>query len=298
MLADQLQKSGHHVTRMTAPHIPIKSLKSPSFAILSALKGIASRKSYDIVHGFNIPSAFAMRYAKGKKKVLSVHGVFSDQAKLIHPPPAGLIASNVESRVLPWADKLTTDSRASQAIYKKNLSFDFEYIPSPIDTETFKQIPDVKRSSKQIAYIGRNSFEKGIDVLKEIEPKINGNVVYCVDKSWKEAMKVLKSSTILVVPSRMESLPTIIKEAFYLRVPVIATSVGGIPELVKDNETGFLTESENSLMLLEKINQLLSNRLLQEKLSSNGYDFVLDNLTWKQIFPIYIKFYENLWGGG
>jgi len=107
-------------------------------------------------------------------------------------------------------------------------------------------------------------------------------------------MKILKSSTLLVVPSRMESLPTVIKEAFYLKIPVIATSVGGIPELVNDNKTGLLVESENPQMLLEKINELLIDSILQEKFSLNGYDFVLENFTWKKILPIYIKFYENL----
>ncbi len=104
------------------------------------------------------------------------------------------------------------------------------------------------------------------------------------------------SSTILVVPSRMKSLPTVIKEAFYLKVPIIASSVGGIPELVKDNENGLLTESENHQMLLKKINELLSDHSLQEKLSSNGYNFVIKNFTWKKIIPTYITFYENLLG--
>ena len=294
MLADQLQNSGHDVTKMPTPHIPIKNLKNPSFAILGALKGIVSRENYDIVHAFNIPSAFAMHYAKGKKKVLSVHGVFSDQVKAIHSSTTSSIATNVESKVLKWPNKLTTDSKTSQIEYKKKLSLDFEYLPSPIDTEMFDQVPNVEKSINQIAYIGRDSFEKGIDVLKNIESEINGNVVYCVDKSWKETMQILKSSAILVVPSRMESLPTVIKEAFFLKIPVIATNVGGIPELVKDNETGILTESENPQMLLEKINDLLSNTSFQTKLSSNGYNYVLENFTWKKILPKYMEFYTNL----
>jgi len=294
MLANQLQNAGHDVTKMKTPHIPIKNLKNPSFAILGALKGIMNRQNYDIVHAFNIPSAFAMHYTKGKKKVLSVHGVFSDQVKTIHSSTTSLIATNVESKVLKWADKLTTDSKTSQTIYKKKLNFDFEYLPSPIDTEMFTKIPNVKKSKNQIVYIGRDSFEKGIDILKNIESKINGDVIYCINKPWKETMKILKSSTILVVPSRMESLPTVIKEAFYLKIPVIATSVGGIPELIKNNENGLLTESENSQMLLKKINQLLDDFSLQEKLSLNGCDFVLNNFTWKKILPNYIKFYENL----
>ena len=294
MLATQLENSGHDVTKMNTPHIPIKNLKNPSFAILGALKGIVNRKHYDIIHAFNVPSAFAMHYSKGEKKVLSVHGVFSDQVKVLHSSTTSSIATNVESKVLKWAEKLTTDSKTSQTKYKQKLDLNFEYLPSPIDTEMFKQIPEVKKSINQIVYIGRDSFEKGIDILKDIESKINGHVVYCINKPWEETMKILKSSTLLVVPSRMESLPTVIKEAFYLKIPVIATSVGGIPELVNDNKTGLLVESENPQMLLEKINELLIDSILQEKFSLNGYDFVLENFTWKKILPIYIKFYENL----
>ena len=294
MLATQLESSGHDVTKMNTPHIPIKNLKNPSFAILGALKGIVNRKHYDIIHAFNVPSAFAMHYSKGEKKVLSVHGVFSDQVKVLHSSTTSSIATNVESKVLKWAEKLTTDSKTSQTKYKQKLDLNFEYLPSPIDTEMFKQIPEVKKSINQIVYIGRDSFEKGIDILKNIESKINGHVVYCINKPWEETMKILKSSTLLVVPSRMESLPTVIKEAFYLKIPVIATSVGGIPELVNDNKTGLLVESENPQMLLEKINELLIDPILQEKFSLNGYDFVLENFTWKKILPIYIKFYENL----
>jgi glycosyltransferase involved in cell wall biosynthesis len=294
MLANQLQNSGHDVTKMQIPHIPIKNLKNPSFAILGAMKGIMSRENYDIVHAFNVPSAFAMHYVKGKKKVLSVHGVFSDQVKTIHSSTTSLIATNVESKVLKWADKLTTDSKTSKSEYEKKLTLNFEYLPSPIDTEMFTKIPNVAKSKNQIVYIGRDSFEKGIDILKNIETDINGNVIYCINKPWEETMKILKSSSILVVPSRMESLPTVIKEAFYLKIPVIATSIGGIPELVKDNETGLLVETENSQMLLKKINQLLIDPILQEKFSLNGYNFVIENFTWKKILPMYIKFYESL----
>jgi glycosyltransferase involved in cell wall biosynthesis len=294
MLATQLQNSGHDVTKMQIPHIPIKNLKNPSFAILGAMKGIMSRENYDIVHAFNVPSAFAMHYVKGKKKVLSVHGVFSDQVKTIHSSTTSLIATNVESKVLKWADKLTTDSKTSKSEYEKKLTLNFEYLPSPIDTEMFTKIPNVAKSKNQIVYIGRDSFEKGIDILKNIETDINGNVIYCINKPWEETMKILKSSSILVVPSRMESLPTVIKEAFYLKIPVIATSIGGIPELVKDNETGLLVETENSQMLLKKINQLLIDPILQEKFSLNGYNFVIENFTWKKILPMYIKFYESL----
>ena len=294
MLAEQLTNEGHQVTKMVTPHIPIKNLKNPSYAIISALKGVISREEYDIVHAFNVPSAFAMHYAKGKKKVLSIHGVYSDQVKNIHSSTTGSIASSVESRVLKWANKLTTDSKTTQLEYKKKLSLDFEYLPSPIDIEMFSRIPQVKKSTRKVVYIGRDSFEKGIDILKKIEKQINAEVSYCTNKSWEDTMSELKSSTILIVPSRMESLPTVIKEAFFLKIPVIATSVGGIPELIENNETGLLVETENHQILTEKINYLLDNVSLQDKLILNGYDFVLKHFTWKTMLKKYLNFYDNL----
>ena len=72
----------------------------------------------------------------------------------------------------------------------------------------FKKIGPVQKIENQIAYVGRDSHEKGIDILKEAESEINGNVIYCTDRSWEEAMHIIKSSSIVVVPSRMESLPT------------------------------------------------------------------------------------------
>ena len=54
MLYEQLIKNGFDVKKMEVPHIPIKNLKNPSFAIFSSLKGILSKESFDIVHAFNV----------------------------------------------------------------------------------------------------------------------------------------------------------------------------------------------------------------------------------------------------
>jgi len=294
MLAEQLTKNGHHVKKMETTHIPIKNIKNPSFAVLSSLKSIVDRESYDIVHGFNIPSAYAMKYANGKKKVLSVHGVFSDQVDTLHSKSVSSIAKNAQSQVLQWPDKLTTDSKATQKLYKEKFDIKFEYLPSPLDTTMFKKIGSVEKIENQIAYVGRDSHEKGIDILKTAESKINGNVVYCTDRSWEEAMSIIKSSSIVVVPSRMESLPTTVKEAFYLNVPVIGTNVGGIPELIKNNETGIIVPPENPSKLAQAINELLSDREKSAKLATNGNTFVKNNMTWDVILPKYIQFYENL----
>ena len=294
MLADQLSQHGHQVTKMTPLHIPIKNLKNPSFALFGAIQGILNTEKYDIVHAFNIPSAFAMHYSKGTKKVLSIHGIFSDQVKKLHSSTISSIASSTESKVVKWADKLTTDSKISKNEYKKKLHLNFEYLPSPIDTEKLESIPDVKKISDQVLYLGRDSYEKGIDILKNAEKSIDGKVVYCTDLPWLDAMKLLKSSSVLATPSRMESLPTNIKEAFFLKIPVVATNVGGIPELITHNKTGLLIPSEDSSKLSDGINKILKDKENYGEIIQNAYEFVINEMSWKKIIPKYIKFYEDL----
>ena len=294
MLAEKLSQNGHQVKKLETSHIPIKNLKNPSFAVISSLKSIVDRESYDVVHGFNIPSAYAMKYAKGKKKVLSVHGVFSEQVDTLHSKSISSLAKSAESQVLQWPDKLTTDSKATQKLYKEKFDIDFEYLPSPLDASMFEKIGSVEKIENQIAYVGRDSHEKGIDILKEAESEINGNVVYCTDRSWEDAMRIIKSSSIVVVPSRMESLPTTVKEAFFLNVPVVGTNVGGIPELIINNETGILVPPENSSKLAQAVNELLSDNEKAKKLATNGNIFIKNNMTWDVILPKYLDFYKKL----
>jgi len=294
MLASKLRDHGFEVEMMHVPHIPIKNLKNPSFAVLSTLKGMFSKKNYDIIHAFNLPSAFAMRFAKGKKKVLSIHGVYSEQVKALHSSTISAMANTTESKILKWPDALTTDSKATQSEYKKKLGLDFEYLPSPLDISKFEKIPDVEKLENQVVYVGRDSYEKGIDILRDVEPLINGNIVYCTDLSWEEAMKTMKASSVVVVPSRIESLPTTIKEAFYLRIPVVGTNVGGIPELITNEVTGLLVPKNNPDKLSSAINRLLKNKEFSKKLADVAFDFVMKNMTWDVVLPGYIKFYEKV----
>ena len=293
-VAEKLREQGYDVKLMQVPHLPIKNLKNPSFAIFGIIKAILDREKYDIVHAWNVPSAFVMKFVKAKKKVLSVHGIYSDQVNALHSTATSSMVSNVESKVLKFADVLTTDSKSVQKTYKEKLGLDFVYLPAPLDTKKFDQIPDVKKIDNQIAYVGRDSFEKGIDILRNIEPQIKGKIVYCTNISWIEAMKNLKASSVLVVPSRMESLPQSIKEAFFLKIPVIATSVGDISEVIKNNETGILVPPNNPQSLLNAINSLLEDKDKASKMAEKAYDIIIDNFTWEKLLSTYTDFYKKL----
>ena len=291
---EKLQDYGFDIKLMHTPHIPIRKLKNPSFAALSSLKAMVDTEKYDIVHAFNVPSAFAMKYTKAKKKVLSIHGVYSEQVDALHSKTISTAAKITETKVLEWADKLTTDSKIVKKMYKEKLNVNFEFFYAPLDIKKFEKLKNVEKKEKQIIFIGRDSYEKGIDILKGIESKIDAKIIYCTDMKWEDAMENLKASSILVIPSRMESIPQVIKEAFYLKIPIIATNVGGIPELITNNETGILIPPNNPKILQNSINELLADNETSKKLADNGYEFVIKNLTWEILLPKYVKFYEDL----
>ncbi len=292
-VAEKLREIGYNVELMHIPHIPIKNLKNLSFSLFGTIKGISNKKTYDVVHAWNLPSAFIMKRIKSKKKILSVHGVYSKQVEMLHSKITSGIVSGQESQILDWADVLTTDSKAVQSEYKKKLGKDFEYLPAPLDKTKFEKIPNVERNPKQIAYVGRDSFEKGTDILRKIESQINGTVKFCTDLPWDETMKILKASQMLVVPSRTESIPQVIKEAFYLKVPVIATNVGGIPELVVHQETGILVPPEDPEKLTIAINNLLDNEESRRNFANNAFEFINKNFSWDVLLEKYTNLYES-----
>jgi len=292
-VAEKLREIGYDVELMHVPHIPIKNLKNLSFSLFGTIKGIANKKTYDVIHAWNLPSAFIMKRIKSKKKILSVHGVYSKQVEMLHSKITSSIVSSQESQILDWADVLTTDSKAVQSEYKKKLGKNFEYLPAPLDKTKFEKIPNVERNPKQIAYVGRDSFEKGTDILRKIESQINGTVKFCTDLPWDETMKILKASQMLVVPSRTESIPQVIKEAFYLKVPVIATNVGGNPELVVHQETGILVPPEDPEKLMIAINNLLDNEEARKNFANNAFEFINKNFSWDVLLEKYTNLYES-----
>jgi len=227
--------------------------------------------------------------------VLSVHGIYSEQVNALHSKKTSAKVKDKEVDVLKWADKLLTNSKNVKKSYKEKLGVDFDYILGPIDIKKFKNLSEnIVKDENQIVYIGRDSFEKGIDVLKKIESEIDAKIIYCTDLEWKETMSVLKTSALIVVPSRIDNIPNVIKEAFFLRTPVIATDIDGISEIVTNDDNGVLVPPDNPEKLADAINQLLKDKEKRERLAKNGYEFVIKNLTWDILLSKYIKFYEDL----
>jgi glycosyltransferase involved in cell wall biosynthesis len=90
---------------------------------------------------------------------------------------------------------------------------------------------------------------------------------------------LLQRSTLVVVPSRAESFGIAILEAMAVGKPVVATRVGGIPEVVVDGETGLLVPSESEEALCAAMHLLLRDRDLQLKLGQAGRLRVVEYFT-------------------
>ena len=83
--------------------------------------------------------------------------------------------------------------------------------------------------------------------------------------------------------SGIDMSPLTLQEAQLMEKPVIATNVGGIPELMKDGETGFLIEKNSSKELFEKLSTLLNNLEDANKMGKKGKEFVENNFNWDKI---------------
>lgn len=90
----------------------------------------------------------------------------------------------------------------------------------------------------------------------------------------KDVASILKHSDLLVVPSEFETFGIVLVEALYFGVPVVASRCGAIPEIVRDNETGYLFEPEDIDDLTNCIMKVLSNYDAAKELSLNGQEYV------------------------
>ena len=123
--------------------------------------------------------------------------------------------------------------------------------------------PELKRLRKTIA-------EEGLkDIVRCVGPK-----------SQQDIKEFLQRASLFVMPSIVatngshDGLPTVLIEALAMRVPSIATTIAGIPEIIDDNQTGTLVPPGNVQSLSENIKRVLLDRSLAERLAKKGREMV------------------------
>ena len=110
-----------------------------------------------------------------------------------------------------------------------------------------------------------------------------------------DVRRLIHSFEIFVLPSWIEGLPVTILEAMAARKPVVATSVGGVPELVLDGETGILVPPRDVPGLSKAIESLLDEPDIAHQMGNKGYEYVHQEFShekmWTQVQQLY-KLYE------
>jgi glycosyltransferase involved in cell wall biosynthesis len=105
---------------------------------------------------------------------------------------------------------------------------------------------------------------------------LNKQVVLAGPRSQSEIAARLSKATLLVLPCRvdadgaMDNLPTVVMEAMASALPVVATDIGGIAEMVRNGETGLLVSQNDPNATAEALSRLIANRGLAQSFGRRG----------------------------
>ena len=198
----------------------------------------------------------------------------------------------------------------------------FVWIPPAVDTKKFCNSNFHRNNgTKNITYIGRLEPWKGADLFieaaKKIVAKNNSDIKFTVvgDGTLKYYLlkasvgypikflgsvnhenipKILADSTLLLLPSRLEGLPTVCVEASACGVPIVASNVGGTSEVVKHGYNGYIYYQPDLDKAIEYITVLLDSPSLREKMGSNGVKLVEKRFSWGKVTERVEKLYYKL----
>lgn len=179
------------------------------------------------------------------------------------------------------------------------------------------------KEERQILFLGRLRKEKGIYELLDAAKALSDNrvkfkLLLCGDGNIPEFKafveqhglgncieftgwvsghnkdRLIKESDILVLPSYFEGLPISILEAMINDVTVVATDVGGIPDVVVNGETGLLVESKNSQALAKALEILLANKLLKNDLRKRAKEYAIQTFQTEKIIERLNTIYKQI----
>jgi len=110
----------------------------------------------------------------------------------------------------------------------------------------------------------------------------------------QELLKFYNKCDVALLPSLFDNSPLFIYETMASGLPVIATNVGGIPELVKEGETGFLFEVNDFKRLAEHINTLIDNPQKRKQMGENARTFIFNFANVEKIAKKKLSLYKHI----
>ena len=118
------------------------------------------------------------------------------------------------------------------------------------------------------------------------------SVKFMGEMTGREKIMLLKKSHVFVLPTTTEGTPLVVAEAMACKIPVIASNVGGIGEMVPYKK--HLVDGADIEGFVCKIEELLKSSDLRKRLGSRGRKFVENKLNWDKISGQYEKFFKEV----
>jgi glycosyltransferase involved in cell wall biosynthesis len=209
-------------------------------------------------------------------------------------------------------------------------------IPYGIDVDTFAPAQRQRREDVPIiGAVARLSPEKGLEFLlravallrdradREYKPELKLNVVLAGDGPSRESLewltaelrldhrvrflgevahedvpRVLESFDVFAMPSTAEGFGVSALEASAMELPVIASDVHGIPDVVVSGETGILTPPRDVEAIADAIARLIEDPALRRRMGSAGRAYVQRHYRWDDNVKLMERLYERVVGRG
>ena len=284
-----------------------------------SIKNIIYREQITIVHSHHRMAAFYTELAAPKEviKVANAHNTFTDKKKLTqlaYRNTKVVAVGEMVKKNLTEYFRIPDDQVC--VIHNAVKSFDGNSIP----VEILKQ--EHTKGKVLIGNIGRLSEQKGISyfldaaaITKKTHPEaffvivgegelkaqleekatqlgLQKNVVFLGYRS--DIQNVMSQLDFIVLSSLWEGLPLTPIEAFSVGKTVIGTAVDGTPEIIRDGVDGVLVEARNSNQLAEKMNYLIENFQIRERLEQQAKKRYHDEFSFEKLKQNYLEFYEEL----
>lgn len=302
-------------------------------ALTSKMVEVVEYEKLDLLHvHYAIPHATSAYLAnqilkkenKGTKIITTLHGTDITLVGL-EPSFLPLVKFSIEE-----SDGVTAVSRflKEKTLTNYNIKKDIEVIHNFIDTDVFKPICNeqfknhVSPNGEKIL-VHTSNFRQvkrvpdTIKILKEVQKKIPTRLVLVGDgpeRSECERLarelgvhkdvlflgkqdglaEILSSADLFLMPSQSESFGLSALEAMACGIPVVSTSVGGLPELVRHNETGFIAEIGDIDRMAKYAVDLLTNDKKYKVFSDNCLDLAKNSFEKDLVVPRYVEYYEKV----
>jgi len=264
---------------------PFKIFRYPAMTQeMVALKKVLDKVRPDILHINNggYPGATSCNSAAIVGGLLGIpkitYMINSTTRNLIWERPITQAVVNSVDTFITASEKLRNKSKfLSKDRNKEMIPQNFSIIPNTVLPQ--KTIPPflVKyclniEDDFFFLFIGRGEKRKGINILNSVSSSLNAKVIFKIEgklRGYKwfdiDDHSLINACDCLVVPSlRDEDFPNVILIAMMYGKPVIASRIGGIPEMVQDNKTGILVSPGDKLDLFIAMNSLLEKPVLGE----------------------------------